>query len=88
MERRDDVHIGSYAGEGIHDVWHGDSISLMIDGDHSGGEYAFYPHIGSGVCCESDEEFKLANNSQAQQYPVGNPHTVVGQSTWGRIKAD
>ena len=68
MERRDDVHIGSYAGEGIHDVWHGDSISLMIDGDHSGGEYAFYPHIASGVCCESDEEFKLANNSQAQQY--------------------
>ena len=68
MERRDDVHIGSDAGEGIQDAWQGDSISLMIDGDHSGGEYAFSPHIDSGVCCEADEEYKLANNSQAQQY--------------------
>jgi len=68
MERRDDVHIGSSVGEGIYGAWEGDSVSLMIDGDHSGGEYGFYPGVGSGVCCESDEEYKLANNSQAQQY--------------------
>ena len=55
MERQDDVHVRSDVGPGIQDAWQGDSISLMIDGDHSGGEYGFY----------SEDDYQLANNGQA-----------------------
>jgi len=76
MERRDDAYVDS-EGEDISDASKGDAISFMIDGDHSGGEYSFHPHLTSDVCCESDEEYRLANESQAQLYwAVADPPGV------------
>ena len=40
-ERIDDVYINEYGGGAPATVWQYDSVELMVDGDHSGGQYNF-----------------------------------------------
>jgi hypothetical protein len=64
MERTDDVYVNEYDGDGA--MWRWDSaIELMLDGDHSGGEYGF-----NATNCEgcTEEELFLVNNRSAQQF--------------------
>jgi len=63
IERIDDIYINEYAGNNSGDIWRNDSIEFMVDGDHSGGEYA-----GSFGPSFSNEERSLLQQQQAQQY--------------------
>ena len=72
-ERFDNVHLNAYEGRNenwyesgeLDPIWAYDSLELLVDGDHSGGEYGFHPD-----CCATEEEWKQVQNSQAQQYYV------------------
>lgn len=64
IQRVDNVYINQYAGGNPGDLWQDDSIEFMLDGDHSGGQYGGW----NADQYASEEELKLINNSQAQQY--------------------
>ncbi|MBT6145145.1 MAG: hypothetical protein HOH74_06935, partial [Gemmatimonadetes bacterium] len=74
MERVDDVHVGGGSGN----LWHYDGIELMVDGDHSGGDYS----NSANTSWDSDEQW-LNTHRTAQQY-IGAPdvsgtdHVVSG----------
>lgn len=74
MERTDDVYVNEYDGDGA--MWRWDSaIELMLDGDHSGGEYGFNASNCEGC---TEEELFLVNNRQAQQF-LGIAETPDGR---------
>ncbi len=61
MERIDNVYFGrEYDGSS---PWNYEAIEVMLDGDHTGGDYT-----GSANPDWNDEEEKLNNNRAAQQY--------------------
>jgi len=63
MERVDNVYVNEYAGGDLGQLWRHDAIELMLDGDHTGGDYT------SGADPEWTEEEQLLNgNRTAQQY--------------------
>lgn len=64
IQRVDNVYINEYAGGAPGELWRYDSIEFMLDGDNSGGQYGGW----SADQYESEEELKLINNGQAQQY--------------------
>jgi hypothetical protein len=64
IERVDDVYMNEYAGGSPGSLWQHDSVEFMVDGDHTGGQYG-----GWGADqYDSEEEAKLIDNAQAQQY--------------------
>jgi len=63
IERVDDVYVNDYEGGGSANVWRHDGFELMVDGDHSGGEYQGF--MNSDL---TSEELRLAAQSQAQHY--------------------
>jgi hypothetical protein len=63
VERVDDVYINTYPGGAPQDLWKNDGLELMIDGDHSGGDYAGWSADDLG-----EETAKLLYGYQAQQY--------------------
>ena len=81
-ERFDNVHLNAYEGRNenwyesgeLDPIWAYDSLELLVDGDHSGGEYGFHPD-----CCATEEEWKQVQNSQAQQY------FIIDQSPNGQL---
>lgn len=60
IERFDDFHVNTYDGTGLSKFWQSDGAELMIDGDHSGGQY-------SGFGGDRDAAYRLMDN-QAQHY--------------------
>ena len=44
IQSSDDVYVNAYDGAQAHEMWRYDGVQLMVDGDHSGGEY----HCRSG----------------------------------------
>lgn len=73
LERVDNVYINEYEGGNPGSLWTQDSIEFMVDGDHTGGQYG-----GWAAADYSEEELKLINNGQAQQY-LGIPESPDGQ---------
>ena len=65
VERVDDVYLNEYEGGNPGSLWQHDSVEFMIDGDHTGGQYGGWT---SGEHYETEEELKIINNAQAQQY--------------------
>jgi len=64
LERTDDAFVNEYEGGNPGDFWRHDGFfDLMIDGDHSGGDYT-----GSADPDWTDEEKTLNNNRTAQLY--------------------
>ena len=53
IERLDDVYVNTYEGGDLTGIWRYDGFEIMVDGDHSGGQYNGY----SFDCCGG---FKLA----------------------------
>ncbi|MBT4499562.1 MAG: hypothetical protein HOC74_17670 [Gemmatimonadetes bacterium] len=62
MERVDGDFVNEYVGEG-NMLAHDGAIEVRVDGDRSGGDYAF-----DADCCEMEDEWKALNNRQAQSY--------------------
>jgi hypothetical protein len=65
VERVDDVYINEFEGGGMTGIWRHDGFEIMVDGDHTGGQY-------NGHECgdpAAEECFQL-NNQQAQQYQL------------------
>ena len=65
IERVDDVYVNGYEGGGSTDVWKYDGFELLVDGDHSGGQYNGF----SDTDYTTDERRQMTL-SQAQQYAV------------------
>ena len=64
LERTDDTFVNEYEGGAPGNFWrHDGSFELLLDGDHSGGDYT-----GSADPDWTDEEKTLNNNRTAQQY--------------------
>lgn len=59
----DDVYINEYEGGNLGQLWQHDAIELMIDGDHTGGQYG-----GISADFGTQEEIDLENNRTAQQF--------------------
>ena len=82
MERIDNIYINEYAGGNLNSLWQHDSIELMLDGDHTGGDYT-----SSADYTWTDEERDLNNNRTAQQYlaigdtPDGRHVGYLGKGT-------
>ncbi|MEW6753911.1 MAG: T9SS type A sorting domain-containing protein [Candidatus Latescibacterota bacterium] len=65
IERVDDVYVNTYQGGDPTMMWQHDGAEIMLDGDHSGGDYnGFDPDIFG------QEQVKLLTGYQAQQYVV------------------
>jgi hypothetical protein len=73
IQRVDDVYINEYEGGNPGDLWRHDAVEFMLDGDHTGGQYG-----GWDASQYTEEELKLINNEQAQQYE-GIPESPDGQ---------
>jgi hypothetical protein len=75
MQRVDNVLINEYAGGAPGDFWRHDSVEFMLDADHSGGQYGGWTE---GTDYTTEEELKLINNAQAQQYLgiAGSPDAI------------
>ncbi len=66
IEQIDDDYVNFYQGfdtSSMYDIMKYDFVSLMVDGDHSGG--AYFPYIDEGY---SEEEYAEFADSQAQCY--------------------
>ncbi len=85
IERSDDIYINTYDGSDAAkpeciSMWgHDSSVNFGVDGDASGGKFYFYLEE-----IKDDEERKLLNYQQAQDYHVlgdivvGGPHVCLG----------
>jgi len=82
MERIDNIYINEYAGGNSGSLWRHDSIELMLDGDHTGGDYT-----SSANENWTQEERDLNDNRTAQQYlaigdtPDGRHVGYLGKGT-------
>lgn len=79
IERVDDAYVNTYPGGNPTRLFEYGGIELMVDGDHSGGQYAKF----AGV---SDAEQKDLTNFQAQQYfaiPESPDNNILGYSGAG-----
>lgn len=65
VERVDDVYICTYPGGEPQNMWMHDGLEVMLDGDHSGGDYNGFPVADYG-----EEMAKLLSGYQAQQYQI------------------
>ena len=81
IERTDNVYFGrEYSG---YNPWIYEGVELMLDGDHTGGDYTASANPGW-----TDEERKLNNNRTAQQYfavaddPSGRHVSYFGAGEW------
>lgn len=74
IERVDNVYINQYEGGNPGSLWTQDSIEFMIDGDHTGGQYGGWTKDEHYT---TEEELKLINNGQAQQF-LGIPESPDG----------
>jgi hypothetical protein len=59
----DDVYVNEYEGGNLGQLWKQDAIELMLDGDHTGGQYG-----GISADFGTQEEIDLENNRTAQQF--------------------
>ena len=75
VERIDNVYINTYEGGNVHILAAYDDVEFHLDGDHTGGQYNFWLEKDD----YSDEEFKLLQNFQAQQY------VIIAESPDGQI---
>jgi hypothetical protein len=66
VERVDNVYINTYEGGNVHMLAAYDDVEFHLDGDHTGGQYNFFLEAGD----YTEEEFKLIQNLQAQQYVI------------------
>jgi len=64
IQRVDNSFINTYPGGAPGDLWKFDSVEFMLDGDHTGGQYGGW----DATQYTSEDELKLINNAQAQQY--------------------
>jgi len=79
IERVDDVYINPYEGGNPPDMWMSDGAEVMLDGDHSGGDYN-----GFSVDEYGEEQAKLLTGYQAQQYvmvPESPDGLLIGSNT-------
>lgn len=78
--RVDDVYVNTYEGGAPQDMWMHDGAEIMLDGDHSGGDYNnFDPAVVGG-----EEMKKLLTGFQAQQYvmvPESPDGMLIGSNT-------
>jgi hypothetical protein len=65
VERVDDVYICTYPGAEPQNMWMHDGFELMLDGDHTGGDFNGFPVADYG-----EEQSKLLAGYQAQQYTM------------------
>jgi hypothetical protein len=75
IERIDDVYINTYEGGSPENIWKYDGAELMLDGDHTGGDYNGFNADEVG----GEEQKKLLTGFQAQQY------TMIPESPDGHI---
>jgi hypothetical protein len=75
VERIDNVYINTYEGGNVHILAAYDDVEFHLDGDHTGGQYNFWLEVDD----YSEEEFKLLQNLQAQQY------VIIAESPDGQI---
>jgi hypothetical protein len=79
IERVDDVYINTYEGGDPANMWKHDGAEIMLDGDHSGGDYNGFPVDEYG-----EEQAKLLTGFQAQQYvvvPESPDGIIIGSNT-------
>ncbi|MEW6753539.1 MAG: hypothetical protein AB1505_21525 [Candidatus Latescibacterota bacterium] len=74
IERVDDVYVNTYEGGNPQMLWQHDGAEVMLDGDHTGGDYN-----GFSVQTYGEEQAKLLTGYQAQQY------TMVPESPDGNL---
>ena len=98
-ERYDDIYINTYDGGGLREVWRHDGLEIMIDGDHSGGQYASFSgkvygeeelkHLLNAqaqryyILAESPEDRLIWSDNMFQEWPMSPPWTDVGGSEKG-----
>ena len=76
IERVDDVYVNTYEGGDLTGLWRHDSIEIMVDGDHSGGQYNgfYYDDDCDGgwkpvaLLADHWDPCRYRSNFQAQQY--------------------
>jgi len=73
LQRVDDVYVNTYEGGAPQNMWMHDGFELMLDGDHSGGDYN-----GFSVDVYGADQAKLLTGYQAQQY-LGIPESPDGK---------
>lgn len=66
VERIDNAYVNQFEGGGLQEIWRHDGVELMVDGDHSGGDYNFMVLGG----CQEDEDCNRRSQLQAQQYQL------------------
>jgi hypothetical protein len=79
ITRVDDVYINTYEGGDPANIWRHDGAEVMVDGDHSGGDYNGFPVDEYG-----EEQVKLLTGYQAQQYvmlPESPDGMQIGSNT-------
>lgn len=79
IERVDDVYINPYEGGAPMNMWTSDGAEIMLDGDHSGGDYN-----GFSVDEYGEEMAKLLTGFQAQQLvmvPESPDGLLIGSNT-------
>ena len=89
IERLDDVYMNTYEGGDLTGIWRFDGFEIMVDGDHSGGQYvppAEWCNLLKPVVLP-DEGYDpgrdpCRSNFQAQQY-LG----IAGQGVSGYLVA-
>ena len=64
VESVDDIYVNDYGGTGLGSITDNDSVTFMVDGDHSGGRYTFY----QGEDGISDAKRRRLTGSTAQLY--------------------
>jgi len=79
IERVDDVYVNTYEGGNPQDMWMDDGAEVMLDGDHSGGDYN-----GFSADVYGEEQAKLLTGYQAQQFvlvPESPDGLLIGSNT-------
>jgi hypothetical protein len=73
LQRVDDVYVNTYEGGAPQNMWMHDGFELMLDGDHTGGDYNGFSADVYGA-----DQAKLLTGYQAQQY-LGIPESPDGK---------
>ena len=73
VERVDDVYINTYPGGEPQNMWAHDGMDLMVDGDHSGGDYNGFPGADYG------EEMARAMYDQARTMHYFCPYGFISE---------
>ena len=98
VERYDDVYINTYDGGGMMQMWRHDGLEVMIDGDHSGGQYRNWSgdygeeellHLWDGqaqryfMLPESPDGHLICSDNEYQEWATHPPWAEVGGAQRG-----